>query len=67
MVTALPDDEGREIFYHAMLNLWKKKMASQEYNNQDRSIQEISGFYEIQVESLETPASPTAVKSLPRK
>ena len=29
MVTALPDDEVKEILYHAMPNLWRKKMTKQ--------------------------------------
>ena len=38
MVTALPDDEVKEILYHAMPNLWRKKMTEQGYNYLDRSI-----------------------------
>ena len=32
LVTSLPDDYIKEILYHAMPNMWKKKMVEQEYN-----------------------------------
>ena len=66
MVTALPDDEVKEILYHAIPNSWRKKMTEQGYNYLDRYIQEISGFFEIRVENLETPAPSPAVRSLTR-
>ena len=50
-----------------MPNFWRKKMTEQGYNNLDRSIQEMSGFYETRVENLETPAPPPPVRSLTRK
>ena len=67
MVTALPDDEVKEILYHVMPNFWRKKMTEQGYNYLDRSIQEMSGFFATRVENLETPAPPSAVRSLTRK
>ena len=67
MVTALPDDEDKEILYHVMSNLWRKKIIKLGYNYLDRSIQETSGFFETRVENLETPAPPPAVRSLTRK
>ena len=67
MVKALPDDEIKEILYHIIPNSWRKKMTEQGYNYLDRSIQEISGFFERRVENLETPAPPPAVKSLLRE
>ena len=67
MVTALPDDEVKEMLYHAMPNLWRKKMTEQCYNYLDRPIQEISGFFKIRVENLETPVVSPAVRSLARK
>ena len=45
----------------------RKKMAKQGYNYLDRSIQEISAFFETRIENLETPAPPPAVRSLSRK
>ena len=67
VVTSLPDNEVKEILYHAMHNLWRKKMTKQGYNYLDRSIQEISGFFETRVENREAPAPPLAVRSLPRE
>ena len=67
MVTALPDDEVKELLYHAILNLWRKKMTEHGWNYLDRSIQEMSDFFEARVENLETPAPPLAVRSLTRK
>ena len=52
IVTALPDDEVKEILYHAMPNLWRKKMTKQGYNYLDRSIQKMSGFFATRVENL---------------
>ena len=42
-------------------------MTKQGYNFLDRSIQEMSDFFETRVENLETPAPPPAVRSLTRK
>ena len=67
MITALPDDEAKEILYHAMPNLWRTKMTKQGYNYLDRSIQEMSVFFETRVENLEIPAPPAAIRSLTRK
>ena len=67
MVTALPDNEVKEILYHAMPNSWRKKMTEQGYSYLDRSIQEMSGLFETRIENLETPATPPAVSSLTRK
>ena len=41
MVTALLDDEVKEIIYHAMPNSWRKKKTEQGYNYLDRSIQKM--------------------------
>ena len=64
MVTALPDDEGKEILYYAMPNSWRKKMTEQVYNYLEKSIQDV---FETWVEYFETPSPPPAVKRLPRK
>ena len=54
---ALPDDEIKEIFYHAVLNLLRKKKSKHGYKCLDRSIQEeMPGFFESKVEKLEAPA-----------
>ena len=50
-----------------MPNSWRKKMTEQGYNYLDRSIQEMSGFFETRIKNLETPAPPLAVKSISRK
>ena len=50
-----------------MPNLWMKKMSKQDYNYLDRSIQEMSGFFETRVDNLKTPAPPPAVRSQTRK
>ena len=67
MVTALPDNEVKEILYHAMPNSWRKKITEQGYNYLDRSFQKMSGFLETRVENLETLAPPPAIRSLSRK
>ena len=62
MVTAPSDDEVKEILSHILLNSWGKKMTEQGYNYLDRSIQEMSGFFETRVENLDTLAPPPAVR-----
>ena len=42
-------------------------MTEQGYNYLDRSIQEMSGFFETRVENLETPAPLPAERSQTRK
>ena len=64
MVTAVPD-EGNPLQYNAYFV--EEEMTEQGYNYQDRSIQEISGFFEMRVDNLETPAPPPAVRSLTRE
>ena len=54
----------KEILYHAIPNSWRKKMTEQDYNYLDRSIQEMSGFFETRVENLEAPVPP--VRNLTR-
>ena len=67
MVTALPDDAVKEILYHAIPYSWRKKMTKQGYNYLDRSIQEMSDFFETRVENLETPLPPADVRTkIPR-
>ena len=60
MVIALSDDEVKEIFCHAMPNLWREKNTIEGYNYLDRSILEKLGLFEIRVENLEPPA-PTKI------
>ena len=42
-------------------------MAERGYNYLDRSIQEMSGFFETRIENLETVVPPAAVRSISRK
>ena len=67
IVTALPNDEVKEILYHAISNLWRSKITIKGYNYLDNSIKEISGSFETRVDNLETPTSSPAVTSLSRK
>ena len=68
MVTASPDDEVKEILYHAMPDSWRKKMTKHIYNYLDRSIQKkMLSLFETRVENLETPSPPPTVRSLTRK
>ena len=41
MTTALPENEVKQILYHAIPNTWRKKMTEQGHNYLDRSIQEM--------------------------
>ena len=67
IVTALPDDEVKDILYQAMPNTWRKILTVQGYNYQNRSFQEMSGFFITRVENLCTSAPPPAIRSLSRK
>ena len=67
MIATLPDDKVKEILYHAMPNSWRKKMTELGHNHLNKFTQEMSGFFETRVVSLETQTPPPAVRSLPRK
>ena len=67
MVIALPGDEVKEILNYTIQNTWRKKMTKQGHYYLDRSIQDMSGFFETRIENLKTPASLPAVKKLPEK
>ena len=54
MIIVLPDDEVKETLYHAIPNLWRKRMTKQRNYFVDGSIQEISGFFERRIENPET-------------
>ena len=62
MFTTFPDDDIKEILYHAIPNTRRKKMTNQEYNHQDRSIEEMPGFFDTGAENLATSAAPPAAK-----
>ena len=65
-VTSLPDDDIKEILYHAMPNTWKKKMIEQGYNYLDGPIHSMEVFFETRIENLEKSISPS-VPSRKRK
>ena len=46
LVTSLFDDDIKEILYHAMPNIWKKKMVEQGYNYLDGPIYSMAEFFE---------------------
>ena len=52
-VNSLPEDEVKEILYHAMPNMWKKKKVEQGHNYLDGSIQNMTEFFETRIENLE--------------
>lgn len=53
VVEPLPEDDIKEILYHAMPNTWKRKMIEQGYNYLNSSIQQMTEFFETRVENLE--------------
>ena len=50
MVTALPNDKVKDTLYHVISDWRRKKMAKQRYSHLDRSIQEMSSFFETRIE-----------------
>ena len=46
VVTTLPDNKVKEILYHKMPDLWRKKMTKQGYNYVHNTIQQRLGFLE---------------------
>ena len=59
LVTSLPDDDIKEILYHAMPNTWKKKMIEQGYNYLDGPIHAMAEFFETRIENLEKSIPPS--------
>ena len=49
LVTSLPDDDIKEILYHAMPNTWKKKMVEQGYNYLDGLIYSVAEFFKTRI------------------
>ena len=66
LVTFLPDDDVKVILYHAMPNIWKKKMVEQGYNYLVGSIHSMAEFFETRIENLEK-SIPLSVRSRNRK
>ena len=70
LVTSLPDDDLKEILYHAMPNTWEKKMVGQGYNYLDGPIHSMEVFFETRIENLEksiSPSVPSRNRKNPRK
>ena len=65
-VTSLPDDDIKEILYHAMPNTWKKKMVEQGYNYLDDLFHSMAEFFGTRIENLEK-SIPPSVPSTNRK
>ena len=66
LVTSLPDDDIEEILYHAMPNMWKKKLVEQGYNNLDGPIHSMVELFETRIENGEK-SIPPSVPSRNRK
>ena len=58
LVTSLPDDDIKEIFYHAMPNTWKNKIVEQGYNFLDGPIHSIVIFFGTRIEKFEKSIPP---------
>ena len=52
-VTPFPEDDVKEILYHTMPNMWKKKMVEKGYNYLDSSTQQMTEFFATMIENLE--------------
>ena len=59
LVASLPDDDIKEILYHAMPNMWKKKMIEQGYKYLDGPIHSMAEFFETRIENLEKSIPPS--------
>ena len=66
LVTSLSDDDIKEILYHAIPNMWKKKMVEQGYNYLNGPIHSITEFFETRIENLEK-SIPLSVPSRNKK
>ena len=51
VATSLPDDDIKEILYHAMPNTWKKKMIEQGHNYLDGPINSMAELFETRIEN----------------
>ena len=58
VVTSLVDDDIKEILYHAMPNMWNKKMVEQGYNYLDGPIHAMAEFFETRNENEEKSIPP---------
>ena len=53
LVTSLPDDDIKEILYHAMPNMWENEMIQQGYNYLDGPIYSVTEIFETRIGTLE--------------
>ena len=60
LVTSLPNDDIKGILYHAISNMWKKKMVQQGYNYLDVPIYSMVESFETRIEVLEKSIPPSA-------
>ena len=70
LVTSLPGDDIKEILYHTMPNMWKKKMVERGYNYLDDPIHSMAVFFETRIENLEKsipPSDPSRNKKKSKK
>ena len=67
LVSSLPEDDIKEILYHAMPNKWKKKMIEQGYNYLDGPIHAMAEFFESRIENLEKSIPPSVSSRNPKK
>ena len=51
--TSIPDDDINAILYHAITNMWEKKIVEQGYNYLDGPIHSMAAFFETRIENLE--------------
>ena len=53
LVTSLPNDDIKEILYHAMPNMWEKNIVGWGYNYLDGRIHSMAEFFEIRIANSE--------------
>ena len=61
VVTSLPDDDIKEILYHPLPHVWKKKMIEHGYNYLDGPIHSMAEFFETRIKNLEKAIPPSAL------
>ena len=59
IVTSLLGDDIKETLYHAMPNLWEKKMIEEGYNYLDGPIHAMAELFETRIENLEKSIPPS--------
>ena len=67
LVTSLPDDDIKEILYHTMPNIWKKKIVEQGNNYLDGPVHFMAKFFEKRKKNLEKSIPPTVLTRNKRK